>query len=168
MKYLLLTLFLLTTQSIFANVTCAELRDAKHHVKIIKEAKILTKENWKNFDVIADMNYEQCKDYMTQQLIEVNGKKFWELKSNEDYCDGGNTYGVVYTEDLKTPVAHIYDYDMYCQEEGWHKSALAESNKCDAKAEAFLGTKVISRLKLEFLPILKAVNSLILLFHTYL
>tara|TARA_R110002049_G_scaffold63125_7_gene168132 strand:- start:566 stop:1144 length:579 start_codon:yes stop_codon:yes gene_type:complete len=101
----------------------------------------LTKEIWKTIDVVASFPYERCKDAIRQSTIEVDGANYIVFRSVEDECDGGNTYGSIYTEDLKTPIAHIYDSDIYCEED-WREDERAVHHKCDLQAEALAESKL--------------------------
>ncbi len=76
-------------------------------MKVIREGKVLTRDNWKTIDVVLSFNHDECLEHITQELIEVKGERFWRFLSNDDSCDGGNTYGSIYSEDLKTPVVHV-------------------------------------------------------------
>ena len=82
--------------------------------KVLRKGNVLTEENWDKIDVISDFDYDDCKDAVAQDLTKVNGKFYWVFYTNEDRCDGGNSFGSIYTYNLKTPVAHIYDSFVYC------------------------------------------------------
>ena len=137
MKILNLAITLFTVSNFaFAGLTCEQIRDGELESKRIKSVNILNNDNWKNFDVVAAMSKEQClENGFSQTLIEIGGEKFYRIVSNEDFCDGGNSYGSIYREDLKTPVAHIYDGDFTCESDGWSKEYRAENHKCDELAE---------------------------------
>lgn len=85
--------------------------------KTLREGNVLTKENWETIDVVFAFDRERCQGALSQELFEVEGKLYWKFRTIKDYCDGGNTYGAVYSYDLKTPHTHIYDGDYYCQED---------------------------------------------------
>jgi hypothetical protein len=53
--------------------------------------------------------------HITQTWVGVGGSKFLVATSNDDKCDGGNSYGVILAEDLSTVVAHVYDGDITCK-----------------------------------------------------
>ena len=51
------------------------------------------------------------KDIQRMKFITVKGNVFYAVHTNEDYCDGGNSYGVLLDKDLN-PVAWIHDGDF--------------------------------------------------------
>jgi len=139
----LLILSLLLTTSIFAEDAesiCNRMVNAQENESGLEfldggATSVLTRENWNSIDVITAFGYEQCKDAVREELIEFEGKKYWSFRTVEDSCDGGNTYGVIYSYDLKTPIAHIYDGDMYCKSD-FSEDQRAVNYKCNQKAEA--------------------------------
>ncbi|PIP88932.1 MAG: hypothetical protein COW01_05085 [Bdellovibrionales bacterium CG12_big_fil_rev_8_21_14_0_65_38_15] len=102
---------------------------------------VLTKEVWKSIDVVASFPFKECHDAISQSLIKVDGQNYWVFRSTEDHCDGGNTYGSIYSEDLKTPIAHIYDSDIYCEED-WREDERAVHHRCDIEAEKLAQDKM--------------------------
>lgn len=56
-----------------------------------------------------------CPDeYIQVESVEMdNGEIFHLAYTNDDYCDGGNAYGVVLNASLEQ-VYSIQDYDIYC------------------------------------------------------
>src|SRR5690606_19173324 len=109
------TLLLGTTAS-FAATVCEKIQNEDAQFEDGRSSIVLTKEVFKSVDVLAGMDYEQCKDAISQSSIIVDGKVYIQFTSHEDSCDGGNTYGSIMSEDLSTAIAHIYDGDVYCEE----------------------------------------------------
>ena len=102
-------------------------------LNVLASVDVLTREQWYKTDVILNFSYDECKEHVAQELIEVNGVQYYRFRTTEDSCDGGNTYGSIYSQDLSTPVAHIYDYDTYCRED-WSEGEQYITNKCNVKA----------------------------------
>jgi hypothetical protein len=120
---------------------CTKIQEGTVEIEELGEGAILTRENWKMVDVIADMDYRNCGDgQITQSKIQIDGETFWQFTSNDDSCDGGNSYGSIMTEDLTTAVAHIYDSDLTCAD--WRPESLASNHKCDAAAETLAQEKM--------------------------
>lgn len=130
-SFLALTLLSLSLAS-FANLKCEDI--AEIETESMGSFNILNKDNWKSIDVISNMDYESCKNAISQTLFKFEGELYWKFASYEDECDGGNTYGVIYSYDLKTPIAHIYDSDTYCEND-WREDERAISHQCDDAAE---------------------------------
>ncbi len=123
-------------------VNCEDLSDVQSDYGISGSESILTKENWSKVDVILNYSFDKCLKHVGQSLISVNGEKFWMFTTNYDDCDGGNTYGSIYSHDLSTPIAHIYDGDIYCDQADWRKESQAYYNKCNADAEKLAEKKM--------------------------
>jgi hypothetical protein len=144
MKNLIIAVLCLSFSSVsIAQINCIDLKNEIYPQKVLSTKNLLTKKNWKNFDVIANFRFNECSDGMLQELIEVNGEKFWSLKTNNDACDGGNTYGAIYAFDLKTPVAHIYDSDIICESD-WIDQYKSKSHRCDDAAETLVQNNLTS------------------------
>ncbi len=117
-------LFILIAAFLFHNISiesrasedaCKDFQNASLVIEAAEEINVLTEKNWNDFDVITHMDQSRCLNSIVQEMIRVRGKTYWRLWSNwDDGCDGGNTYGVIYSSDLQTPIAHIYDGDVYC------------------------------------------------------
>jgi hypothetical protein len=125
-----------------AQVSCTDFKNETYPEHILSTAKILTKSNWKSFDVIANFRFNECADGVAQEQIEVNGEKFWSFKTNDDACDGGNTYGAIYSSDLKTPIAHIYDGSVMCEQD-WLDKYKGKSHSCDDAAELLVEKNLV-------------------------
>ncbi|MBD67094.1 MAG: hypothetical protein CME62_17970 [Halobacteriovoraceae bacterium] len=118
MKFLFVLPLFITAQLSHAAVTCEEFVSEESQVSEVQTGQgPLTRENWKTIDVVAKFDVNECFDAISQTLLKVNDKLVWSFRSTEDNCDGGNTYGSVYSYDLKTPIAHIYDGDIYCEKD---------------------------------------------------
>jgi hypothetical protein len=128
---LMLSFAVSANQSVCQQMLTSENND--NNLKVIEEVEVLTKETWYQTDVVLNFSYEDCYSAVKQELIEFNGIKYYRFRSIDDSCDGGNTYGAIYSLDLKTPIAHIYDYDLYC-EDNWSAVERYSNNKCNTKA----------------------------------
>lgn len=140
-KALIAGLLLGLSTASFAASVCEAIQNDEAQFEDGRSSVVLTKEVWKTIDVLAGMDYEQCKDAISQSAIIVDGKSYIQFTSHEDSCDGGNTYGSIMSEDLSTPVAHIYDGDVYCEAD-WREEDRAINHKCDLAAEAFAAEKM--------------------------
>lgn len=125
----------------FAATVCEKIQNDEAQFEDGRSSVVLTKEVFKSIDVLAGMDYEQCKDAISQSAIVVDGKSYIQFTSHEDSCDGGNTYGSIMSEDLSTSVAHIYDGDVYCEED-WREEERAVNHKCDLSAEKLAEEKM--------------------------
>ncbi len=130
----LFTLFLMTLTLNAHASACKAFQDGDFDYSNYTAGDVLTKEVWKSIDVIASFPFKECHEAIKQSLIKVDGQNYWVFRSTEDHCDGGNTYGSIYSEDLKTPIAHIYDSDVYCEED-WREDERAVHHRCDIQAE---------------------------------
>jgi hypothetical protein len=138
----LASIVLVLSTPALAAVTCKDFQDENTKVQVIKKkGNVLTKENWKTIDVILSFNYNDCAASTSQTLIKVKNELFWRFESTDDSCDGGNTYGSIYTEDLKTPIAHIYDSGIYCDDD-WRAEERHENHVCDTRAEVYAQEKM--------------------------
>jgi len=68
-----------------------------------------------------------------KELLKIDDKFYWRVKTKDDSCDGGNTYGSVFSYNFKEVVAHIYDSEYICED--FNKSALAKFHQCEIPAE---------------------------------
>ncbi len=140
MKQIFLATAILLSMNLSASV-CQKFQEGDFDYSNHSGGVELTKEIWKQIDVVASFPYEQCKSAIRQSKIEVDGVNYIVFRSVEDECDGGNTYGSIYTADLKTPIAHIYDSDVYCEAD-WRDDERAIHHQCDLQAEALAETKM--------------------------
>ena len=98
----------------------------------------LTKEQWKQTDVLVTFPFAKCADTTMVNLFEVNGTRVWHYKTNDHACDGDNPYGAYYSYDRTEMIAHILDGDIYCADEIPENDPYrAENHKCDLMAEAY-------------------------------
>lgn len=103
---------------------------------------ILSKESWKKLDVLSDFEYNRCVNNVQVSDFKIHNNKFIKIRTTEDECDGGNSYGVIVLYDL-TPVAHIYDGDIYC-EDSFKPEYKAANHKCDLAVEELATQKLAS------------------------
>lgn len=136
MKTLITLLMLISLPTLANSTVCQQMvseEDNENVFKVLGEVQVLTKETWYQTDVVLNFSYEDCYDSIRQELVEFNGVEYYRFRSVDDSCDGGNTYGSIMTKDLKTPIAHIYDSDMYCEQD-WSAEEKYENNKCNVAA----------------------------------
>ena len=73
---------------------------------------------FKDFDVISDMlEGDRCQKSMIKTIFTVKtipGQVFETIVSNEDDCDGGNTYGIIKNLNTDSVVATIEDSFINC------------------------------------------------------
>lgn len=134
----IIALFLFINLNIIASDNVCEQmvsEENENNIVVLGEVNVLTKEAWYKTDVVLNFSYEECFEAVTQELIEFNGVKYYRFRTTEDHCDGGNTYGSIYSYDLKTPIAHIYDTDTYCKSD-WNAEEMYSNNKCNTLAMA--------------------------------
>ncbi len=146
MKHLLfLTLISMFSFSALAGIGCKDIEQRYGYWGLremeIAKGSVLTVDNWKNFDVVASFESRQCVEYISQSLLQIEGELFWMFYSTNDICDGGNTYGSIYTFDLSEVVAHIYDQDIGCQDD-WREEERSKNHQCDLPAMSFAEGKM--------------------------
>lgn len=93
--------------------------EAQHEVLSTKNADY-TKAEWSRLPVLFDFDYKSCipTQSVKRSVVQLeSGIKLEIVKTNDDICDGGNTYGFVRNLESSEVVAHIYDYDFYCKED---------------------------------------------------
>lgn len=107
-----------------ANEVCGTMQKIDEF-KVLGPGFALQSMDWQKVDVLLVFDNPRCKATVKEEIIEVEGKPYRLLRTADDSCDGGNTYGAIYTNDMETPVAHIYDYTVYC-EENWNNQYIAK------------------------------------------
>jgi len=77
----------------------------------------------KKFDVIPgfktkSLSFKQCRHSLWIFDVQLIKSKttFKALVSYEDRCDGGNTHGALFSQDMKQIVATIEDSEIFCLE----------------------------------------------------
>ena len=158
MKTLLIATSIVFSSSLFANANtqCQEILKFEDEIVRVSDDNRISKENWKQWNVIVDFPRDRCHDSLSQEIISVNGKKYWRYQTAWDRCDGGNSYGAIYSIDGKTPIAHIYDSDVYCSE-SWRPKDIATNHRCDLEAEK-LAAKKVNEFGLDFTPTTSSLN----------
>jgi len=106
------------------SLTCEELQNESVPVQVLRSGNILNGENWNTIDVVFSFDPNHCLASVSQELLKLEGQFYWRFRTTQDQCDGGNVYGVIYTYDLKTPIAHIYDGDIYCKSD-WRAERIS-------------------------------------------
>ncbi len=68
------------------------------------------------YDSLGYFEAEECVDAVTESVIEDNktGARYTAIYTIEDRCDGGNSYGLVLSEDKTKVLATINDGDFSC------------------------------------------------------
>ena len=51
-------------------------------------AAVVTRDNWKSIDVLANMDSQRCFDAIREVELEVDGQTLYQFTSHEDDCDG--------------------------------------------------------------------------------
>lgn len=78
---------------------------------------VLSEAEFNNIPTFAgDFDYEQCKDAIVASKVQdkLTGKIFTAVYTNEDHCDGGNSYGVLYDQEMQTILGTIGDSFISC------------------------------------------------------
>jgi hypothetical protein len=91
---------------------------------ISEEIANYSPEEWMSLPVLFDFQYEECipTQAVQRSLMRTSQGDVLEMvTTNEDSCDGGNSYGFIRRYPSKEVIAHIYDYDFYCQEDWRNK-----------------------------------------------
>lgn len=99
-------------------ITCEQLADEAVQADIQEvstDRRPVNRRNWSRFDVLVAFDRRACLKSLKQSLLSYKGELFWQFATTEDPCDGGNVYGAIYSFDLKTPIAHIYDHAITCK-----------------------------------------------------
>lgn len=113
MKFIFSAFLVLFVIPAAARVRCEDLLNVAEF-PVIKTGNIVNAANWNSWDVLVSYEARECLPSLRQELVEFKGQHLWRFRTTEDICDGGNVAGSIYSEDLKTPIAHIYDSEIYC------------------------------------------------------
>ena len=64
----------------------------------------------------GQFQYEECKDSLRSKTMrsKVTGRIFTAVYTNEDECDGGNSYGALFNEDITKLLGDIGDSYISC------------------------------------------------------
>ncbi|MBT7610049.1 MAG: hypothetical protein HN576_09850 [Bacteriovoracaceae bacterium] len=122
MKQILLTLlFIFSAQNSYA---CPELNDVDlangdgpwMHEEIDFYDIQLTKEEFVKIPNFDFFEYEKCKNALYVKVVrsKKTGRVFNAVMTNEDHCDGGNSYGALFNSDMKTFLGDIRDSYISC------------------------------------------------------
>ena len=120
LKFLFL-LSLLITGSVFAcpELEGVDLADGDNRPALTEISEVPYRPNFWQFVEIPGFSpdqYEACKDAFVVRTYrsDVSGKVYSAILSVEDSCDGGNSYGGLYTEDLGLVLGSISDSFISC------------------------------------------------------
>lgn len=127
MKYLIAALLLTST---FANTCQINLEDhslgdtyfdedsseTSFYTEVTSGSTTLSKEEFETNITFKDFDYESCFDALVYKefINPLTNESFTAIYSNEDHCDGGNSYGYITKTGNKEILATIQDSDFYC------------------------------------------------------
>lgn len=128
MRKIFITLLLMTYS--ISGWSCPDLSDvdlssedsAHVYKELSVEKLVLSKSDFlKIFKSFTDASYaeefyDNCKDHIEVRALQATSTKriFKAIVTNEDICDGGNAFGALYSEDLKTELGRIDDGYITC------------------------------------------------------
>lgn len=117
----LLILFSLVTLNAYA---CPEMNDidlsssmGEEKYEVLERASIMLEEDeFNKIPNLSEFDYEECRDHLTGRMLQstITGKKYLAITTNDDSCDGGNSYGALLDEKFENVVADINDGGIYC------------------------------------------------------
>ncbi len=73
----------------------------------------LTRRKFEKLNGFKGFSYDRCKDSLKELIVESKTNKFVFYYTNEDSCDGGNSYGVIFKN--SKVVGNIQDQQFYCR-----------------------------------------------------
>lgn len=114
MKKLSLLLALLASLNALAfDFTGLELNDVLENeaISVITEGKTtIPQDQFSATEPFVNFDYEACSSALYQvQFLDMEGNEYRAIFSNEDQCDGGNTYGFIMDLTSGKVVAQIID-----------------------------------------------------------
>ena len=114
MKKLSLLLALMASLNAFAfDFTGFELQEVLENeaITVLSEGKTtIPQELFSSTQPFVDFDYQACSSALYQvQFLDMDGNEYRAIFSNEDYCDGGNTYGFIMDLTSGSVVAQIID-----------------------------------------------------------
>lgn len=114
MKKLTLLLAALVSLNTFAfDFNGLELQDVLENesITVITEGKTtIPQEQFYSTEPFVNFDYEACSSALYQvQFLDMDGNEFRAIFSNEDQCDGGNTYGFIMDLTSGKVIAQIID-----------------------------------------------------------
>ncbi|MCK5882726.1 MAG: hypothetical protein KAG61_03485 [Bacteriovoracaceae bacterium] len=76
----------------------------------------MTEKEFNSTPVFNDgFEYQSCKDSVREfAFMDMEGNEFKIMYTNEENCDGGNSYGVIVDMNSSKIIAHINDSDISC------------------------------------------------------
>lgn len=115
----LIVFVLLITSSAFAcsveDTSIYQVREESDFTEISAKDVAFPGYLFSQFESLGDFDYESCKDAVTEVTMQAaDGSRIRMLYTNEDSCDGGNSYGIVIDDKTLAPVALINDSDISC------------------------------------------------------
>ena len=120
---LLLILFSLLSLNSFA---CPEMNDidlsgyeVEEKYEVLSSGPIVLEEyEFNQIPNFANDNfiYDECKESLTSKVLKskISGKIYTAIITNDDDCDGGNSYGALFYKPKKEVLADINDGGIYC------------------------------------------------------
>lgn len=117
MKTLSILLSLLASINAFAfTYHGMELQDVleSEAVSVLYEGKTtIPQELFSTTQPFVDFDYESCSAALYEVVfLDMDGEEYRAVFSNEDQCDGGNTYGFIMNVSTKVSVAQIHDGEI--------------------------------------------------------
>ena len=89
-----------------------EIHDIREAFPKVGESRpILSKEDFEEY--IGDFNYDECLTSIKQEVFKVSEELINLYYTNEDHCDGGNSYGSIVDEQGKV-IGTISDSFIDC------------------------------------------------------
>ncbi|MFK8136797.1 MAG: hypothetical protein AB8E15_00415 [Bdellovibrionales bacterium] len=84
--------------------------------KAVADINSLSEAEWAQLPIIKDFDQKYCLGaFSTQELKSYGGKVLVQIVSEQDDCDGGNSYGIVIDKVNLKVIAAIQDSDYYCE-----------------------------------------------------
>ncbi|MBT3236792.1 MAG: hypothetical protein HN353_12620 [Bdellovibrionales bacterium] len=88
-----------------------------NYIELERYSVTLTEAEFLQVPVYVDFDYNECKNSLVIQKVQSkeSGRIFSALLTVEDNCDGGNSYGALYSENRQAILGDIRDSFIYCQ-----------------------------------------------------
>lgn len=122
MKFMMVLVGVLTTSLVAAAGYVAlsiegvsslpELSESQFNIQVLNQP--LATEYRKQVEAILGGSLDDCEDKSIKQMkvTTLSGVIFYAIHTNEDHCDGGNSFGIIVNSQKQT-IGHIYDGDFY-------------------------------------------------------
>ena len=89
-----------------------ELSESQFTIQVLVQP--LEVEFRQQIETVVGGSLEGCEDKDIKQMMVTtsSGVIFYAIHTNEDHCDGGNSFGILVNSQKQT-IGHIYDGDFY-------------------------------------------------------